>query len=101
MIIYTSANLKTNTLFNHKKISFMKTSGEESKNANVAHENIILLKKMLVKGYIEESLFNRKNTCSRFTECCLLTYRNNRLRDYKNRVKKQRKYSKYHLTIIK
>lgn len=58
-----SANLKTNTLFNHKKISFMKTSAVESKNANVAHENIILLKKTLVKGYIEQSLFNRKNTC--------------------------------------
>lgn len=41
----------------------MKTSAEEFKNANVAHENIILLKKMLVKGYIEQSLFNRKNTC--------------------------------------
>ncbi|WP_258728379.1 hypothetical protein [Bacillus atrophaeus] len=40
-----SANLKTNTLFNHKKISFMKTSAEEYKNTIVAHENIIILKK--------------------------------------------------------
>ncbi|MCY8995008.1 hypothetical protein [Bacillus inaquosorum] len=40
-----SANLKTNTLFNHKKISFMKTSAEEYENTMVAHENIILLKK--------------------------------------------------------
>ncbi|MGP3747055.1 hypothetical protein ACTWKA_01530 [Bacillus sp. 3A_MP1] len=42
-----SANLKTNTLFNHKKISFMKTSAEEYENTIVAHENIILVKKML------------------------------------------------------
>ncbi|MCY7749129.1 hypothetical protein MOB18_08470 [Bacillus inaquosorum] len=42
-----SANLKTNTLFNHKKISFMKTSAEEYENTIVAHENIILLKKTL------------------------------------------------------
>ncbi|MEC3619792.1 hypothetical protein P9152_05360 [Bacillus subtilis] len=40
-----SANLKTNTLFNHKKISFMKTSAEEYENTIVAHENIILVKK--------------------------------------------------------
>ncbi|MGE9754392.1 hypothetical protein ACQP3R_16095 [Bacillus inaquosorum] len=40
-----SAKLENNTLFNHKKISFMKTSSEEYENAIVAHENIILLKK--------------------------------------------------------